>query len=103
MSVLLDVSSGSVELFASNSLKMSVLFDISSGKLCSIVCQKLSEIIIVAWYLEKGFVLFWSNSLKVTPTMFDINSKNVFTLFGSDSMKVRENFWYELWKVFNLN
>ena len=27
-----------VELFANNSLKMSVLLDVSSGKVCSIVC-----------------------------------------------------------------
>ena len=57
---------------------MSVLFDVSSGKVCSIVCQKLSENVSIAWCLEKCVVLFGSNSLKV-PVMFDINSEIVFT------------------------
>ena len=58
---------------------MSVLFDVSSGKVCSIVYQLLSENVSIAWCLEKCVVLFASNSL-VVPVIFDMNSENVFNL-----------------------
>ena len=57
---------------------MSALFDVSSRKKCSIVCQELSENVSIAWCLEKYVVLFGSNSLK--KTMFDMHSENVFTI-----------------------
>ena len=56
---------------------MSVLSDIGSGKVCSIVCQWLSENVSIAWFLEKCVVLFGSNSLK-KPVMFDMNSEKKF-------------------------
>ena len=66
-------------LFGNNYLKGSVLNDINSGKVCSIVCQQLSENVSIVWCQEKCVVLFGSNSLKVI-VMFDMNSENVFTL-----------------------
>ena len=58
---------------------MSVLLDINSGKVCSIICQQLSENVSIAWCLEKCVVLYGSNSLKVS-VMFDMNSKKMFDL-----------------------
>ena len=58
---------------------MSVLFDISSGKVCGIACQSLFENVNITQCLEKCAVLFGSNSLKVS-VMFDMNSVSVFTL-----------------------
>ena len=56
---------------------MSVLFDdMKSGKVYSIIRQKLSENGGIVWYLEKCVLLSGSNSLKA----FDMNSKNVLTL-----------------------
>ena len=56
---------------------MSVLFDdMKSGKVYSIIRQKLSENGSIVWYLEKCVLLSGSNSLKA----FDMNSKNVLTL-----------------------
>ena len=61
-------------LFDSNSLKVSVLL-----KLCSIVCQLLSENISFVWCLEKCVVLFGSNSIKVS-VLFDMESETCLVL-----------------------
>ena len=66
-----------VVLFASNSLKISVLLDIwKSVQYClGVTLENVS----ITWCLETCVVLFGSNFLKV-PVMFDMNSENVFTL-----------------------
>ena len=66
---------------------MVVLFDVSSGNVWNVN---------IVWCLEKCSALFGSNSLKM-PIMLDMNSENVFILFGSSSLKV-SIVWYELWK-----
>ena len=56
ISVLLDINSGKVVvLFASNSLKTSILFDneMKSGKICSIVSQSWLQ---SSWKLFKAYV-----------------------------------------------
>ena len=88
MSVMLDINSGKVWYCLAVTLwKCRVLFDVSSGKVCSIVCQYLFENVSITWCLEECAVLFGSNSLKV-PLMSDITLKMCLLLFCSNSLKV---------------
>ena len=60
-------------MFGSNTLKVSVLCDMNSGKgfYYSLIWKELSENVSIAWCLEKCVELLGSNSLKV-PVMFDM-------------------------------
>ena len=55
-------------MFASNSLKVSLLCDMYSEKIFyySLIWKELSEKVIIVWCLEKCVVLFGSNSMEVS-------------------------------------
>ena len=66
--VSIQISKKCLLLFGNNSVKVRILFDMSS-------CQYFQNVIIV-WCLEKCVILFGKNSLKVS-LMFDINYETI--------------------------
>ena len=88
---------------------MSVLLDINSWKVCSIVCQYLSENVSVVWCLEKCIVLFGSVTpwkceycliwtLKKCPVSFGSNPLKLSILLDMKSEKVFTIVYSNFWK-----
>ena len=76
-------------LFGSDSLKVSVLFDLNSYKsvyYCLVITLWKCQYCFI-WILIKVFTIICSNSLKVS-LLFDMNSGKVFTIICSNSLKV---------------